>query len=218
MTSWFVLSARYGCQEAIKQAIEAAGCECWYPRQKVRVRAKLIELPLDRYVFVRAEWITAELWHVAGDVEGFGGWLGGEVPIALRPNEMEIFSGVVGGTLDEEATARLRRGWGEGSTVIVTKGHFVGQIGTVLGPASVKKRKNAFFVLLRGLLGGDQRLLYDASALEAIATRATDADSGAVKLANSRVPLKPKSKAKIPHGSHLRRQAKRRREISVKES
>jgi len=77
MISWFVLMGHYGYEEPLRVAMEAAGCDAWYPREKIRIRAKLVEMPLDRYVFVQAEApLSAELWHVAGDCEGFRGWLG----------------------------------------------------------------------------------------------------------------------------------------------
>jgi transcription antitermination factor NusG len=134
LTSWFVLSARYGHEERLRQAMLAAGCDAWYPREMVRVRLKQVEMPLDRYVFICAEApLSAELWHAAGDCEGFRTWLGGEEPTALRPGELEVwregFDGL--GVLDEAAAARLRRGWDVGDTVMVVRGLYAGMVGRV---------------------------------------------------------------------------------------
>lgn len=121
-TSWFVLRTRYGSEERLAAAMRAAGCDAWYARQRVYVKRRgEVELPLGHYVFVLAEApLAAELWHVAAGEEGFVGWMGGEVPTAMRAGELEVWrSGLEGDAVDWEASARLRLGYGVGDSVVV---------------------------------------------------------------------------------------------------
>jgi hypothetical protein len=72
----------YGFEERHAAAMVAEGLEAWYPRQVVWLRRRGERLvPLGRYVFVRAPApLDPMTWHAAAGVEGFVGWLGGEVP------------------------------------------------------------------------------------------------------------------------------------------
>jgi hypothetical protein len=168
-SSWYVLMARYSWEKRLRQALINAGCDdVWYPKQRVRVRTKVLDLPLDRYVFVRAPApLHPVLWHAAGDCDGFVAWLGGEVPTALPDGELEVWRGgfADGDMLDEEATARLRLGWGVGDHVIATSGVLNGRIGLVI---SYDHKKTLAGIRLSTFNGRESVLYFLANVLERV--------------------------------------------------
>jgi len=131
--SWFVVRTLWGYEARIAKKMESAGCSAWFPKQQVYVRRKGMQLlPLGNYVFVEAESVTPDLWHTAGDEEGFSAWYGGEEPTALRPGELEVFrSELEGDAVDWETTMRLRFGFAVGDTVLIVLGLWAGKTAAV---------------------------------------------------------------------------------------